>query len=147
MLHVVSTIAGWVANSVVSDRTAREASNRNLLCLVNMVIGYQTYTHTDGVLFQSEYFWKVLENPAGVCFHSGIISHQNMILKMSVLRSINKYCCHARRKSAFEHEQNDQIYIIITKTRLYKYIENFTSKNWKFSHKNSDIFFIFLLKT
>ena len=27
------------------------------------------------------------------------------------------------------------------------YIENFTSKNWKFSDKNSDIFFIFLLKT
>ena len=34
----------------------------------------------------------------------------------------------------------------ITKTRLFKYIENFTTKNWKFSDKNSDIFFIFLLK-
>ena len=34
----------------------------------------------------------------------------------------------------------------ITKTRLFKYVENFTSKNWKFSNKkNSDIFFIFLL--
>ena len=31
---------------------------------------------------------------------------------------------------------------IITKTRLYKHIENFTSKNWKFSDKNSDIFHI-----
>ena len=34
----------------------------------------------------------------------------------------------------------------ITKTRLFKYLENFTSKNWKFSekktHKNSDIFHI-----
>ena len=30
---------------------------------------------------------------------------------------------------------------------LFKYIENFTTKNWKFSDKNSDIFFIFLLKT
>ena len=29
-----------------------------------------------------------------------------------------------------------------TKTRLYKYIENFTSKKWKFSDKNSDIFHI-----
>ena len=28
----------------------------------------------------------------------------------------------------------------ITKTRLFKYIENFTSKNWKFSGKTSDIF-------
>ena len=35
----------------------------------------------------------------------------------------------------------------ITKKRLLKYIENFTSKNWKLSDKNSDIFFIFLLKT
>ena len=30
----------------------------------------------------------------------------------------------------------------ITKTRIYKYIENFTSKNWKFSDKVSDIFHI-----
>ena len=30
----------------------------------------------------------------------------------------------------------------ITKTRLFKYIENFTSKNWKFSDKISDIFHI-----
>ena len=28
----------------------------------------------------------------------------------------------------------------IMKTRLFKYIENFTTKNWKFSDKNSDIF-------
>ena len=30
---------------------------------------------------------------------------------------------------------------IITKTRLFKNIENFSSKNWKFSHNNSDIIF------
>ena len=30
----------------------------------------------------------------------------------------------------------------ITETCLFKYIENFTSKNWKFSDKNSDIFYI-----
>ena len=30
----------------------------------------------------------------------------------------------------------------ITKTRLFKYIENFTTKNWKFSDKNSNIFHI-----
>ena len=32
--------------------------------------------------------------------------------------------------------------LCITKTRLFKYIENFTTKNWKFSDKNSDIFHI-----
>ena len=30
----------------------------------------------------------------------------------------------------------------ITKTRLFKYIENFTTKNWKFSDKNSYNFHI-----
>ena len=30
----------------------------------------------------------------------------------------------------------------ITKTRLFKYIENFTTKSWKFSDKKSDIFHI-----
>ena len=32
--------------------------------------------------------------------------------------------------------------IVITKTRLFKYIENFTIKNSEFSNKNSDIFHI-----
>ena len=36
----------------------------------------------------------------------------------------------------------DLHYLHIRKTRLFKYIENFTSKNWKFSDKNSDIFHI-----
>ena len=31
--------------------------------------------------------------------------------------------------------------ISITKTRLLKYTENLTTKKWKFSDKNSDIFF------
>ena len=35
----------------------------------------------------------------------------------------------------------------ITKTRLYKYTENFTTKKWKFSDKKILIFFILLLKT
>ena len=30
----------------------------------------------------------------------------------------------------------------ITKTRLFKHIENFTTKTWKFSDNNSDIFII-----
>ena len=41
---------------------------------------------------------------------------------------------------------NHIIMFVMTKTRLFKYIEYLTSKNWKFSDKNSDIF-LFLLKT
>ena len=32
--------------------------------------------------------------------------------------------------------------LFITKTRPFKYIESFTTNNWKFSNKNSDIFYI-----
>ena len=35
----------------------------------------------------------------------------------------------------------------ITKTRLFKYTEKFTTKKWKFSDKKTLICFIFLLKT
>ena len=44
---------------------------------------------------------------------------------------------------------NEQKFVTVSnimKTSLFKYIENFTTKNWKFSDKNSDSF-IFLLKT
>ena len=40
-----------------------------------------------------------------------------------------------------------QIVEIITKTRLFKYIEIFTTKNWNFTDKISYIFFVFLPKT
>ena len=33
-------------------------------------------------------------------------------------------------------------FVYIAKTRLFEYIENFTTKNWKFSDKNFDIFHI-----
>ena len=33
-------------------------------------------------------------------------------------------------------------FLLITKTRLFKYTENFTTKKWNFSDKNSDIFHI-----
>ena len=36
---------------------------------------------------------------------------------------------------------------VITKTRLFKNTEKFTTKKWKFSDKKTLIFFIFLLKT
>ena len=40
------------------------------------------------------------------------------------------------------HRKNVSVHVI-TKTRLFKYKENFTSKNWKFwDKKNSDIFHI-----
>ena len=32
-------------------------------------------------------------------------------------------------------------FVIITKTRLFKYTKNLTTKTWKFSDKNSNIFF------
>ena len=42
----------------------------------------------------------------------------------------------------FESALDSHVILFITKTRLFKYIENFTSKNWKFAEKNSDFFYI-----
>ena len=38
------------------------------------------------------------------------------------------------------------MYEYITKTRLLKYTKNFTTKKWKFSNKNSDVFLYFCSK-
>ena len=40
------------------------------------------------------------------------------------------------------HHIYEKLIDFITKTRLFKYIENFTTKNGKFSDKNSGIFHI-----
>ena len=72
------------------------------------------------------HWWKITSR---CYFHFLITSHVNIYFR--------------RRRL-----QNNSLETIttITKTRLFKYIENFTTKNWKFSDKNL-IFFIFLLKT
>ena len=53
------------------------------------------------------------------CFASYVLLEQNVENYMHFSHNVNKHT--------------------ITKTRLFKYIENFTTKNWKFSDKNSDI--------
>ena len=42
----------------------------------------------------------------------------------------------------FPPDHSKVIPMVITETLLFKYIENFTTKNWKFSDKNFDIFHI-----
>ena len=56
-------------------------------------------------------------------------------------------CGHRWTRSAYAYAQSYQGFHCtltesITKTRLFKYIENFTIKNWKFSDKKSDFFHI-----
>ena len=51
----------------------------------------------------------------------------------------NLRCAHHQKKALWTS------HLIIMKTRLFKYIENFTTKNWKISDKNSDI--LFMLRT
>ena len=55
-------------------------------------------------------------------------------------RTLNRIACHDAG-GLFLHQTRTHIVCLffITKTRLYKYIENFTTKNWKFSDKNSEI--------
>ena len=52
--------------------------------------------------------------------------------------SHNKYWSDSWVKGVLEAVE----YNYIAKTRLFKYIKIFTTKNWKFSDKNSDIFHI-----
>ena len=51
------------------------------------------------------------------------------------------FCCALRKQSILWNvsliEDSDQTYI--TRTRLFKFIENFTSKNWKFSDKKKKL--------
>ena len=46
-----------------------------------------------------------------------------------------------------EDDKIKRNFTAITKTLLYKYIENVTSKNWNFSGEKLWYFFIFLFKT
>ena len=55
-------------------------------------------------------------------------------------------CLKIARWGASSVEPEQMPHSVISKTRLFKYIENFTTKNWKFLEKSSDIF-MFLLKT
>ena len=74
------------------------------------------------------------------CFQ-GVISIDNVyfmekkeraiVLLLAIIRGVNS---------------NAFLFTTITKTRLFKYTENLTTKNCKFSDKNSIFFFIFLLK-
>ena len=71
--------------------------------------------------------------------------HIRSVVRMKKLRILNykmrpvKILIRPREGTGFAH---------ITKTRLFKYIENFTNKKKEnFQMKNSDIFFIYLLKT
>ena len=51
-------------------------------------------------------------------------------------------CGQERPRSTYASLESDQglYYFVITKTRLFKYIENFTPKTESFQIKNSDIF-------
>ena len=63
------------------------------------------------------------------------------------LQSTGNYSINRQWLELSAESQRQKTYLYITKTRLFKYTENFTTKKWKFSDKKPLIFFIFLLKT
>ena len=79
----------------------------------------------------SHIIWKKQQD-----YHSTLINWKDQCKKgMSVIKSL---------MVALENTQKNknQSLSFITKTRLFKYTEKFTTKRWKFSDKNSDIFHI-----
>ena len=104
-------------------------------------------------------FWFIFQRKEGLTFHvnfllgrqftwnvklhfSEEIKIKNGMLSADVVigaRRVNDTCspkgrCILLSKNTYK--------LIITKTRLFKYNENFTTKKWKFSEKTADIFHI-----
>ena len=65
--------------------------------------------------------------------------------------AVNCVCCFVatfyKMKSLEIIITKTRLFKYITKTRLFKYTENLTAKTQKFSDKKNLIFFLFLLKT
>ena len=71
--------------------------------------------------------------------HTLFLALASYILGASSEKVYSSMCeIHRSRSPCTSHH----VIFAITKTRLCKFIENFTFKNWKFSDKNSDIFHI-----
>ena len=69
--------------------------------------------------------------------------HCRLILHWTKRTQQNKLCL----ENVLKPKHNISFLKHITKTRLFKYIENFNIKTWKILDKKILIFFIFLLKT
>ena len=66
--------------------------------------------------------------------------------KRTTLKGKNLFPWFSFRVDPFSEGDLSEVKSYITKTRLFKYIENFTTKNWKCSDKNSEIFLCFCSK-
>ena len=78
------------------------------------------------------------------------MSSVEFVWRKVTIKANANWTCQIRLRTSFLQENCEQWMLLevnITKTRLFKYIENFTTKKWKFSDKKNLIFFIFLLKT
>ena len=88
-------------------------------------------------LFQAESLSSVCTKLGWLGAHRAQINDSDQSAHLS--RLIWVIACLACRQSCRKYCTTAHVFIIM-KTGLFKYIENFTSKNWKFSDKNSDIF-------
>ena len=72
-------------------------------------------------------------------------THEQRRISNDNMNKRHKVCLWKQKNTPKIKKWESRFYI--AKTRLFKYIENFTSKNWKFLDKRLGYFFIFLLKT
>ena len=91
----------------------------------------------------SVYFLRKKSTKKNRLFSSAELSHRVGSHYKVFGDTSGRRCLHSPQQSRFRHVQSAQR-TLITKTRLFKCIENYTSKNWKYSDKkkNSDIFHI-----
>ena len=88
---------------------------------------------------------SVRRNDGDRLFASAILLPQT--LTSSIVQVLGCFCFQVEASSPLKSQSETSIPNIITIARLFKYIENFTTKKGKFSDKKYLIFFIFLLKT
>ena len=76
------------------------------------------------------------------CNYNAAPTYKYTFFQCSILCYFNETSPQNTNNHKTSMQQSRRLKPVITKTRLFKYIENFTSKIWFFLDKNSDIFHI-----
>ena len=86
-------------------------------------------------------YWAYLEQ-----FFSAYVAQNHTTARISIMWLLNSYNV-SPYYIMVQSIPSGPMGLAITKTSLFKYTENFTTKKWKFLDKYSNISFKFLLKT
>ena len=145
----------WISNSVDPDETAHWAVSSRSMLFAKAYYYVRKIKEYGWIHLQGDIFPAITALLGGVKAVYQVLNRSwNLLRKLSTFIRLKRLWCqsfeYAELYVSFDQFQcagkADSQPCTLSKSRLFKYIENFTSKNWKFSEK-TQIFFIFLLKT